>query len=288
MTIRSAAAPAVCLALGLALASPAAAWPFGKPAAKPDAAAATAKADAKSQAAPAAPGAAAAPAAPRKATPQERAEAERLEPLARAAFWARETDVDPKDAEAGLKLSQALRALGRNDEAVAAADRILVVYPDNEDALLELARADIARNQGFFALDSLKRASAVAPKDWRAPSLMGVALAQISRTDEAREAWQAALRLSPNNPAVLTNLAMSYVEKGDAASAEPLLRTAAAQPGATLQTRENLALVLGLQGKTAEAERLIRQDLPPELAERNLAWLKARTADPQTATPITN
>ncbi len=282
MPLRFAAASAMSLALGLALAGPASAWPFGKHEDKPDAAAT--KTDAKGK--PAA--AAQAADAPRKATPQERAQAERLEPLARAAFWAREADVDPKDAEAGMKLSQSLRALGRNDEAAAAADHVLVLYPDNVEALLEVARNDIARNQGFFALDPLKHAEALAPKDWRAPSLAGVALEQIGRLDEARAAWQDALKVSPNNASVLTNLAMSYVEKGDAASAEPLLRTAAAQPGATLITRENLALVLGLQGKTAEAEQLIRQDLPPELAEKNLAWLRARTTGAQPPAPITN
>jgi Flp pilus assembly protein TadD len=70
---------------------------------------------------------------------------------------------------------------------------------------------------------------------------------------------------------------MSYAAAGDPASAEPLLRRAVTRPGATMQTRQNLALVLGVQGKTAEAERLIRDDLPPELAERNLAWLKSQT-----------
>lgn len=283
MPFRSVAAPAALMALGLALASPAAAWPFGKPAAKPDASA-SAKTDAKAQGQQTP----ASASAPRKATADERAQAERLEPLSRAAFWAQEVDVDPKDADAGIKLSQALRSIGRNDEAVAAADHVLVLYPDNVEALLERGRDDIARNQGFYALDSLKHAAAVAPKDWRAPSLMGVALDQIGRGDEAREAWQAALKLSPNNPSVLTNLAMSYVAKGDAASAEPLLRTAASQPTATVLTRENLALVLGLQGKTDEAERLIRQDLPPELAEKNLAWLRSRTASAQPMAPITN
>ena len=34
-------------------------------------------------------------------------------------------------------------------------------------------------------------------------------------------------------------------------------------------------MVLGLQGKLAEAEQLARQDLPPEQAENNLAYLRA-------------
>ena len=67
---------------------------------------------------------------------------------------------------------------------------------------------------------------------------------------------------------------MSKVQAGDFAGAEPLLRTAAAQKDASVQVRQNLALVLGMQGKMAEAEQLLRQDLPPEQVEANLKWLK--------------
>ncbi|MNC69672.1 hypothetical protein D3C75_1203920 [compost metagenome] len=42
--------------------------------------------------------------------------------------------------------------------------------------------------------------------------------------------------------------------------------------------RQNLALSLGLQGKTAEAEQILRRDLPPEVADANLRWLAERTA----------
>ena len=63
----------------------------------------------------------------------------------------------------------------------------------------------------------------------------------------------------------------------DVAEGETLLRRAAAQPGASLQVRQNLALVLGLQGKIAEAEAIIRRDLPPDQADRNLDWLRRQT-----------
>jgi len=34
--------------------------------------------------------------------------------------------------------------------------------------------------------------------------------------------------------------------------------------------------VLGLQGKMGEAEQILRRELPPEQAEQNLQWLRAR------------
>ena len=215
------------------------------------------------------------PPAPMKATAQQRAEADRLDPLGRAAFWAREFDTDPRDTEAGVKLAGALRALGRDDEAASAAEQVLVIQPTNLDALLESARAHVAAGQGFYAIDPAQRAEALAPRDWRPMALLGVALEEADRDDEALVAHRKALALAPENPATLTNLGMYYATHGDPAQAEPLLRKAAAAPGATALERQNLALVLGMQGRLDEAERLQRQDLPPEVVDNNLAYLRA-------------
>jgi len=84
--------------------------------------------------------------------------------------------------------------------------------------------------------------------------------------------------MAPNEPAVLANLAMYYAGHGDLAQAEQLLRRAVTLPRADARVRQNLALVIGLQGRLPEAEQLVRQDLPPDQAANNIAWLKAATA----------
>jgi len=215
------------------------------------------------------------PPKPVKATPEQRAEVERLSPLARAAFWAREVDVDGADMDARLRLARALRDMGKDEEAAAAADQVLVVQPNNIDALLESARARIAENQGFYAIDNAQHAAQLAPRDWRPVAILAVAYEQSQRDSEALAAHQRALQLAPDNPATLTNLGMYMATHGDAAGAEPLLRRAAAAPGATAQERQNLALVLGLEGKLDEAEQLERRDLPPDMVAANLAYLRA-------------
>jgi Flp pilus assembly protein TadD len=72
----------------------------------------------------------AAMAPPRKASPAQRAEARRMDPLARAAFWGSEFENDNRDVEAGVALTQALRALGRYDEAIATIAKVIVVDPN--------------------------------------------------------------------------------------------------------------------------------------------------------------
>lgn len=221
-----------------------------------------------------------------KATAEQRAEIERLDPLARAAFWAREVDADDTDSDARLKLAKALRALGKYEQAGENADQLLVVQPNNYEALLESARDRIAQNQGFYAIDPAQRAAALQPHDWRPVSLLAIALEQSERDSEALAAHQKALAMAPNNPATLSNLGMYFATHGDQVQAEALLRRATAAPGAGAQERQNLALVLGMEGRIDEAERLERQDLPPQTVSNNLAYLRAAT-DPSAASTRT-
>ena len=206
-----------------------------------------------------------------------RATYDRMDALSRSVFWASEQQADPTDAVAGVKLAQALRELGRYDQAAEAAQATLTVQPNNLDALLELGRAHIARGQAFYGVAPLEQARDLAPRDWRPYSLLGVAYEQVRRTDDARASWNQALALSPDNPDVLTNAATAALTHGDAPGAETLLRRAVAQPTASAKVRQNLAMVLGLQGKMGEAEQILRRELPPEQAEQNLQWLRSRS-----------
>jgi Flp pilus assembly protein TadD len=172
---------------------------------------------------------------------------------------------------------------------------VLAHDPNHLEGLLESARAHIGQNQGFYAIEPARKAMTAAPKDWRPPSLLGVAFQQVGRAPEARQAWEKALSLSPENPSVLANLALAHAADNDYPTAEGLLRRAAARPDAGLRVRQNLALVLAMQGKFTEAERLVREDLPPESANAQLAWMRStansrtsRSWDALRAAPQTN
>ena len=116
------------------------------------------------------------------------------------------------------------------------------------------------------------------PQDWRPLTLLAVAYEQAHRSEEAEASHKQALVLAPDNPTVMTNYALFLAGHGESAKAESLLRTAAAKSGADIAVRQNLALILGLEGRLDEAERLARQDLPPEIVESNLAYLRNATA----------
>ena len=231
--------------------------------------------------------AAPAPAAPRvPADAATRAAYDRADALSRSTFWTDQAELNPMDPIAGVKAAQALREMGQFDQSADMAQRVLLVQPANYEAMLEAGRGHIARGHAFYGIQSLETARDLQPGDWRPWSLLGAAYEQVRRPDDSRAAWAQALAISPNNPDVLANMAVAAMSQGDNAAAEPLLRQAAAQPGASLKVQLNLAMVLGLNGKLGEAEQILRRSLPPELADQNLAWLRAR--GPGTNEPALN
>ena len=95
---------------------------------------------------------------------------------------------------------------------------------------------------------------------------------------DARKLYEQALGLAPNDPTVLSNYGMSYVLTGELDRAEELLRKAIAAPGADSRVRQNLALVVGLQGRFDEAKKIASEELSPEQAAANIAYLKQMLA----------
>jgi Flp pilus assembly protein TadD len=110
--------------------------------------------------------------------------------------------------------------------------------------------------------------------DWRILSVQGTALDQMGRHEEARGYYASALKIMPGEPSVLSNLGLSYMLSRDLPKAEETLRQAYASTRADARVRQNLALVVGLQGRFAEAETIVKADLPPDEAAANVAYLK--------------
>jgi Flp pilus assembly protein TadD len=181
---------------------------------------------------------------------------------------------NPKDVDAALNYGQALRATGQRAQAVAVLEQATIAHPSNKALLAGYGRA-LADNGSFQqAFDVLNRAHSPANPDWRILSVQGTALDQLGRHDEARRYYASALKISPEEPAVLSNLGLSYVLSKDLPKAEEVLRRAYASTRADARVRQNLGLVVGLQGRFAEAETIVKADLPQEEAAANVAYLK--------------
>jgi Flp pilus assembly protein TadD len=181
---------------------------------------------------------------------------------------------NPKDADAALRYGQALRTTGQRSQAVAVLEQATISHPGNKALLAAYGRA-LADNSNFQqAFDVLGRAHTPDNPDWRILSVQGTALDQLGRHDEARRYYTSALKIVPDEPSVLSNLGMSYVLSKDLPKAEENLRRAYGSAGADTRVRQNLGLVVGLQGRFAEAETIVKADLPPDEATANVAYLK--------------
>ena len=121
----------------------------------------------------------------------------------------------------------------------------------------------------------LSRAHSPDNPDWRILSVQGTALDKLGRHEEARRYYASALKIVPEEPSVLSNLGLSYMLTRELPKAEETLRRAYGNPRrADARVRQNLALVVGLQGRFAEAETIAKGDLPADEAPANVAYLR--------------
>ncbi len=180
--------------------------------------------------------------------------------FAQAAFWSREYDLNPADLEAAVNLSSALRRLGNPAKAVEVATQTRALYPRDADLMTELGAGLIANNEPEKALKIIDSALQQRPSLARLWSMKGAALDQLERFSQARQIYSKALQLAPNDPNVMTNIGLSYALEGDPRTAEVWLRRAASMPGASANVRQNLAIVLELQGKPQNTEGLRPQN----------------------------
>jgi Flp pilus assembly protein TadD len=105
----------------------------------------------------------------------------------------------------------------------------------------------------------------------------------MGRFDEARRYYETALKIVPEEASVLSNLGLSYALSKQLPKAEAALRRASAKAASDRRIRQNLALVVGLQGRFKEAEQIAIADLPADEAASNVAYLK-QMMDEQRAT----
>ena len=177
-----------------------------------------------------------------------------------------------------MRCAQALRATGQRAQAVAILEQAAMRNPQSKVLLGEYGRALAEAGQYEQALEVLDRAHTPENPDWHILSAQGAVLDQMGRHEEAQRHYLTALKIVPDEPTVLSNLGLSYALSKDLKNAEVTLRRAAAHPPVDQRVRQNLALVVGLQGRFDEAEAIARADLPPDQAAANVAYLKEMLA----------
>ncbi len=195
--------------------------------------------------------------------------AETLEPL-----YAK----DPENRTTALHYAQALRGLGQHAQAVAVLQGLAVKNPRDMPVLAAYGKALADAGRLQEAAGVLERAHTPDRPSWSVLSAQGSVADQMGDHASAQNYYSAALKIVPDQPDVLSNLGLSYALEQKMPQAEKALRLAADQPSADSRIRQNLALVLSLEGKYADAEQVSRRDMTPIDAAENVAQLKQTIA----------
>src|SRR5262249_17226111 len=188
--------------------------------------------------------------------------------------WGERYRANPSDPATAINYAHAPRATGQRAEAVAVPEQAVINNPKNMEPPGSYGRALADAGNYQRALDVLSRAHTPDRPDWRILSVQGAVLDQMGRHEDAQRYYATALKIVPDDPSVLSNLGLSYALSKDLVRAEMTLRRAGSRHGSDPRVRQNLALVVGLQGRFAEAESIARADLPPDAAAANVAYLR--------------
>ncbi len=190
----------------------------------------------------------------------------------------------PGEKTISIDYARELRAADRTGEAVAVMQTAAVKAPRDEEILGEYGKALADAGELQQAKDVLTRAYTPDRPKWDVLSVQGAVADKMGDAEAAMSFYREALKIAPDEPGVLTNMGLSLALGRNLAESERALRRAAASPKADATTRGDLALVLALEGKYAEAEKVGETDLSPEEARANVEAIRhmaARTAAPR-------
>lgn len=182
---------------------------------------------------------------------------------------------NPRDRGILLAYAASLRAAGQPQQAIAALEQGMSTFKGDPAVRIEYARALTAAGRFEQAINVLDASINPAAPDWTMLQIKGAALDQMGRSEEARALYRQAQVVAPAEASLEANLGLSYAMTNDLVSAEQHLRRALAMRGADARVRQNLALVIGLQGRFEEAEALYAVDLPQAEVEANMAYVRS-------------
>jgi Flp pilus assembly protein TadD len=201
-------------------------------------------------------------------------------------YWGQEYSKKPTELQPAINYAKNLKALGEKQKALSVLAQASMFHGNDPQLTSEYGRLALELNQVNMAGQLLAAADDPTKPDWRVVSARGTVLAKQGKYADAIPFYERALALAPGNPGVMNNLAMAHAMMGDPKKAEEILRQAAATPGATPKVRENLALVLGLQGRYDESKSVASSVLDSDAAASNASYLKQLVKlDPKSEMP---
>jgi len=170
----------------------------------------------------------------------------------------------------------ALQGLGQHEQAIAAFEKTLSLWPKAIEPLIGSARSYMALGKTETALTHVRKVLREIPEHYLAFNLEGELLSSLKRWDEAEAAFRQAIKLKPDWSQPYQNLVKLKQVQGDEAAVISVLQEGFTQAKSPLLGVE-LANQLDKVGRGEEAKAiyqgLLKQDANNRLAANNLAML---------------
>ncbi|MEZ5999013.1 MAG: hypothetical protein R3B98_10000 [Hyphomonas sp.] len=208
------------------------------------------------------------------ATQEEIDAANNADPLTKANFWAKEHAKDPENLDVALTFADALRGIGSTDRAIEVLSQVMVVHPREPRLLMTLGRALASHGNAMAAARAFEQVTEIDPQSAEGWAALGTALDRLDSSVAAQNAYAKALEIEPGRATTLANFGLSLALSGDLPGAEAKLRQASTLAPTDIRIRENLALVLGLQGRFDEMKALSGAYAPEKVIEQNIDLLQ--------------
>jgi Flp pilus assembly protein TadD len=193
------------------------------------------------------------------------------------ALYRRAAVIAPSVSAPFVAAGNTLGEMGQNDEAILAYKSALDRVENDPEALRGLAKAYLRTGRPELAGAPLATAYRQTPDDPKLLQLIGVADDYIGQHREAQARYRRGLEALPRDSGLTLNLALSLALAESYAEAVEILRPLATVPTGTPRERQTLALIYGLAGDRASAEKMARLDLDEASVQHNLAyyeWLR--------------
>jgi Flp pilus assembly protein TadD len=184
----------------------------------------------------------------------------------------------PGDKTVSIDYARALRAVSRYSEAAAVMRTAAIQAPYDYEVLGEYGKALADSGELAQAQEVLTRAYPEDQPDWAIMSVQGAVDDELGDHASARKFYAEALKIAPGEAHVLNNLGLSYALTKQLPLAEATLRQASEGADADARVRNNLALVLSLERKSAQAKDS-RRDMSAEAARGKVGAMQQRIAN---------
>lgn len=196
--------------------------------------------------------------------------------------WGKKFEANPGNKQAAMTYARALRALTQYPQAVAVLQAAMIKNPTDMELLGAYGKALADAGRLPEAADILARSHTPERPNWSILSAQGSVADQLGNHEQAQGFYNTALKINPGEPSILSNLGLSYAMSKQLPLAESTLSQAVKHPRADMRVRQNMAMVLALQGKFTEAEDMSRRDLSPMDAAANVASIRSMIAQSNT------